>query len=30
MELGYTEVRVMKAGIKGWVGAGFEVKRPGR
>jgi rhodanese-related sulfurtransferase len=27
MELGYTEVRVMKAGIKGWVGAGFEVSK---
>lgn len=27
MELGYTEVRVMKAGIKGWVAAGFEVAK---
>lgn len=27
MELGYTEVRVMKAGIKGWVAAGFEVSK---
>jgi rhodanese-related sulfurtransferase len=27
MELGYTEVRVMKAGIKGWAAAGFEVSK---
>jgi rhodanese-related sulfurtransferase len=27
MALGYTEVRVMKAGIKGWVAAGFEVAK---
>ena len=27
MELGYTEVRVMKAGIKGWVAAGFDVSK---
>lgn len=27
MELGYTEVRVMKAGIKGWTAAGFEVSK---
>ncbi len=27
MALGYTEVRVMKAGIKGWVAAGFEVSK---
>lgn len=27
LELGYTEVRVMKAGIKGWVAAGFDVAK---
>lgn len=27
MALGYTDVRVMKAGIKGWVAAGFEVSK---
>lgn len=27
IELGYTEVRVMKAGIKGWTAAGFEVAK---